>query len=212
MLDFVRLLLLHPVANRFLMDEDKERSAPKTSPLDKVFGATISVHMRIRGIIKGISVCSAFIPSYHRSRSHQDNGGPSCLRAILGFVFQGNVRTPVADRRALKVTPPPSLTAHLHSLTHLLIISSALSHSLTSCAHHLACYFSLQVAANLFQHQAMRMYLGSLWLSDAGLRTGCFLGASGADASSGIVHGAARCFRTSPKLQVLSCCYLARYF
>ena len=128
-LDFVRLLLLHPVANRFLMDEDKERSAPKTSPLDKVFGATISVHMRIRGIIKGISVCSAFIPSYHRSRSHQDNGGPSCLRAILGFVFQGNVRTPVADRRALKVTPPPSLTAHLHSLTHLLIISSALSHA-----------------------------------------------------------------------------------
>ena len=36
-LDFVRLLLLHPVANRFLMDEDKARSAAAKDPHHEVY-------------------------------------------------------------------------------------------------------------------------------------------------------------------------------
>ena len=36
-LDFVRLLLLHPVANRFLMDEDKARSAAGKDPHHEVY-------------------------------------------------------------------------------------------------------------------------------------------------------------------------------
>ena len=63
-LDLVRLLLLHPVANRFLMDEDKERSAPKKSPLDEVFEATVSMHIWIRDQTQGMRVSLALYPVY----------------------------------------------------------------------------------------------------------------------------------------------------